>query len=153
MNEMGVVVAINSDDAEMGRRLNQEAAKTIKYGGVDEIEAWKMVTLNPAKLLHLDNRMGSVKEGKDADLVLWSSNPLSIEAKVLMNVIDGQIYYSIENDALLQKQNETEKMRIISKMLAKDIQMEPKQPFFKRKPKHFHCDTMGEEGSELENLH
>ncbi len=153
MAQMGIVVAINSDDAEMGRRLNQEAAKTIKYGGVDEIEAWKMVTLNPAKLLHLDHRMGSVKEGKDADLVLWTANPLSIEAKVLMNVIDGQIYYSLENDAVLQKQNQEEKMRIISKMLAKDIQLEPKQPFFKRKQKHFHCDTLGEEGTESENLH
>ncbi len=64
MHKAGVVTAINSDDAEMGRRLNQEAAKSIKYGGVSEEEAWKMVTLNPAKLLHLDNRMGSMKTRK-----------------------------------------------------------------------------------------
>ncbi|NBW60060.1 MAG: amidohydrolase, partial [Crocinitomicaceae bacterium] len=70
MQDQGLVVAINSDDAEMGRRLNQEAAKSVKYGGMSEEEAWKMVTLNPAKLLHLDDRMGSVKIGKDADLVL-----------------------------------------------------------------------------------
>ena len=61
---MGVVTAINSDDAEMARRLNQEAAKAVKYGGVSQEEAWKMVTLNPAKLLHLDHRVGSIKSAK-----------------------------------------------------------------------------------------
>jgi len=75
MTEMGVTTAINSDDAEMGRRLNQEAAKSIKYGGMSEEEALKMVTLNPAKLLHLDQRMGSLKVGKDANIVLWSHYP------------------------------------------------------------------------------
>lgn len=80
LHEEGVVTAINSDDAEMARRLNQEAAKSIKYAGMSEEDALKMVTLNPAKLLHVDNRVGSIKEGKDADLVLWSDNPLSIYA-------------------------------------------------------------------------
>ena len=75
LHEVGVVTAINSDDAEMSRRLNQEAAKTMKYGGVSEEEAWKMVTLNPAKLLQIDDRVGSVKVGKDADLVLWNGHP------------------------------------------------------------------------------
>lgn len=153
MHSMGLTVAINSDDAEMGRRLNQEAAKTIKYGGVSEIEAWKMVTLNPAKLLHLDDKMGSVKTGKDADLVLWSTNPLSIEAKVLVTMVDGVIYYSKEKDIELQKNNEKERMRIISKMLDKEVQTEPKQAFIKKRKKNFHCDTLGEEGTETENLH
>lgn len=153
MQKQGVVVAINSDDAEMGRRLNQEAAKTIKYGGLSEVEAWKTVTLNPAILLHLDHRMGSVKVGKDADLVLWTTNPLSIEAKASVTMIEGVVYYSIAEDEKLQNQNRIEKMRLISKMLSKDIQEEPKQPFFKRKKKHFHCDTLGEEASDSENLH
>jgi imidazolonepropionase-like amidohydrolase len=153
MLEQGITVAINSDDAEMGRRLNQEAAKTVKYGGVSEIEAWKMVTLNPAKLLHLDHRTGSVKVGKDADLVLWTANPLSIEAKVQSTMIEGVFYFDQTQDLLLQAQNQAEKMRIIGKMLAKEVQTEPKAPFIKRKKKHFHCDTMGEEGSETENLH
>jgi imidazolonepropionase-like amidohydrolase len=153
MLEQGITVAINSDDAEMGRRLNQEAAKTVKYGGVSEIEAWKMVTLNPAKLLHLDHRTGSVKVGKDADLVLWTANPLSIEAKVQSTMIEGVFYFDQDQDLLLQAQNQAEKMRIIGKMLAKEVQTEPKAPFIKRKKKHFHCDTMGEEGSETENLH
>ena len=112
-----------------------------------------MVTLNPAKLLHLDDRMGSVKVGKDADLVLWSTNPLSIEAKVLTTMIEGVVYFDKERDQQLQAQNQDEKMRIISKMLAKEVKTEPKEPFIKRKKKHFHCDTMGEEGSESENLH
>ena len=71
MTKAGVTTAINSDDSEMSRRLNQEAAKSIKYGGMSEEEALKMVTLNPAKLLHLDDRMGSIKTGKDADIVLY----------------------------------------------------------------------------------
>lgn len=153
MHRQGITVAINSDDAEMGRRLNQEAAKTVKYGGVSEIEAWKMVTLNPAKLLHLDHRIGSVKVGKDADLVLWTANPLSVEAKVQSTMIEGVIYFDQELDLLLQVQNKAEKMRIIGKMLMKEVQSEPKAPFIKRKKKHFHCDTLGEDGSETENLH
>lgn len=80
MHNEGVITAINSDDAEMARRLNQEAAKSIKYAGMNEEDALKMVTLNPAKLLHVDDRVGSIKEGKDADIVLWSDNPLSIYA-------------------------------------------------------------------------
>ena len=80
LNSMGVITAINSDDAEMSRRLNQEAAKAVKYGGTSEEDAWKMVTLNPAKLLHIDDKVGSIKVGKNADLVLWSAHPLSIYA-------------------------------------------------------------------------
>jgi imidazolonepropionase-like amidohydrolase len=81
MNKVGVLTGINSDDPEMGRRLNQEAAKTIKYSDVSEIEALNMVTINPAKMLHIDNRVGSITIGKDADLVLWDGNPLSNYSK------------------------------------------------------------------------
>jgi len=153
MNEMGLVVAINSDDAEMGRRLNQEAAKGIKYGGMTEVEALKMVTLNPAKLLHLDDRMGSLKVGKDADLVIWSDNPLSIQAKAEMTIIDGTVMFDVEKDKELQMVNRQEKARIINKMLESNDKGEPSKPFLKKKAKHFHCDTMGEEGSEGENQH
>ncbi|MTI30599.1 amidohydrolase family protein, partial [Xanthovirga aplysinae] len=116
MNGQGVVTAINSDDAEMGRRLNQEAAKSVKYGGMSEEEAWKMVTLNPAKLLHLDDRMGSVKAGKDADLVLWSDNPLSIYAKAEKTMIDGVIYFDLERDLAQREAINTERARLIKKM-------------------------------------
>ncbi len=116
MNGEGVVTAINSDDAEMGRRLNQEAAKTVKYGGVSEEEAWKMVTLNPARLLHLDGRMGSIKPGKDADLVLWTDNPLSIYAQPEKTMIDGIVYFDMARDAQLRKDINAERARIIQKM-------------------------------------
>jgi imidazolonepropionase-like amidohydrolase len=118
MSKAGVTVAINSDDAEMGRRLNQEAAKTIKYGNISEIEAWKMVTLNPAKMLHLDNKLGSIKVGKDADLVLWTDNPLSIYAKPTHTFIDGICYFSLEKDEILRTQIKQERQRIINKMMA-----------------------------------
>ena len=105
MATQGVTVAINSDDAEMGRRLNQEAGKVVKYGGVSQEEALKMVTLNPAKLLHIDDKVGSIKLGKDGDVVLWSANPLSIYAVCEMTIIDGAVYY----DAA-QKEAQYEKM-------------------------------------------
>lgn len=118
MTKEGITVAINSDDAEMGRRLNQEAAKTIKYGNISEVEAWKMVTLNPAKMLHLDNRLGSIKVGKDADLVLWTDNPLSIYAKPSYTFVDGICYFSLEKDETLRNQIKQERQRIINKMIA-----------------------------------
>ena len=98
MTKVGVNTAINSDDAEMARRLNQEAAKSIKYGGLTETEALKLVTLNPAKMLHIDDKVGSIKAGKTADLVLWTDNPLSVYAKVDKTIIDGQIYFDREDD-------------------------------------------------------
>ena len=140
LNNAGVLTAINSDDAEMGRRLNQEAAKAVKYGGTTEEEAWKMVTLNPAKLLHLDERMGSLKKGKDADIVIWSDNPLSIYAKVDQTYIDGICLFDQNRDIELRKRNLKERMRIIRKML-KDKSNDKQKPK-KEKDKHYHCDTL-----------
>jgi imidazolonepropionase-like amidohydrolase len=153
MHQQGVVVAINSDDAEMGRRLNQEAAKAVKYGGVTEEEAWKMVTLNPAKLLHLDQRMGSVSVGKDADLVLWTDNPLSILAQVKLTMIEGAIFYSMDNNSIAQQRNADEKMRLLRNMLNKSSSTESKRSIFPIKKKFYHCNTLGEEGTTNENLH
>lgn len=145
MTNMGITTAINSDDAEMGRRLNQEAAKTIKYGGVTEEEALKMVTLNPAKLLHIDNRVGSVKVGKDADLVLWSDNPLSIYAKAEKTIIDGLIYYDIEEDAQLRAGIQKERARIIQKMIEEKKGGAATQKPVMKKQKLFGCDSMQED--------
>jgi imidazolonepropionase-like amidohydrolase len=117
MQQNGLNVAINSDDAEMARRLNQEAAKSIKYAGMEEQEALKMVTLNPAKMLHVADRVGSIKEGKDADLVLWSAHPLSIYAKSEKTMVDGAIVFDRELDANLQKDLQAEKQRLVQKML------------------------------------
>lgn len=153
MQQQGVLVCLNSDDAEMGRRLNQEAAKAIKYGGMTEEEAWKLVTLNPAKILHLDQRMGSVKAGKDADLVLWTANPLSIEARSAMTIIEGVIYYeeALQEDKLTNIQKE--RNRILSLMLASNELGEPSKTPQKKTKKHFHCDTLGEEADAQENAH
>ncbi|OFY97769.1 MAG: hypothetical protein A3K10_11035 [Bacteroidetes bacterium RIFCSPLOWO2_12_FULL_31_6] len=143
MHQQGITVAYNSDDAEMGRRLNQEAAKAVKYGGVSEEEALKFVTLNPAKLLHLDDKIGSIKIGKDADVVLWSANPLSIYAKVEKTIIDGAVYFDKDMDFQLQQANRKEKARIIEKMITAKKDGEKTQPSTSKKPKLYHCDTVG----------
>lgn len=141
MHNAGVTVAINSDDAEMSRRLNQEAAKSVKYGNISEEEAWKFVTLNPAKLLHIDDRVGSIKTGKDADVVLWSDNPLSIYAKAERTVIDGVTYFDIDRDAKLRKAIKQEKNELTTLMLqAKNKGLKTK-PIEKKVKAHFHCDT------------
>ncbi|PKA96852.1 imidazolonepropionase-like amidohydrolase [Flavobacteriaceae bacterium MAR_2009_75] len=144
MHDQGVTVAINSDDAEMIRRLNQEAAKTVKYGGMTELEAWKMVTINPAKLLHLDERTGSIREGKDADLVLWSDNPLSIYAKAEKTMIDGAIYFDIKKDAQLRKSLKRERNWLINQMLLNKDQGEKTQEPKQNKKELMHCDTGAE---------
>ncbi len=142
LNQMGVVTAINSDDAEMERRLNQEAAKSVKYGGTSEEDAWKMVTLNPAKLLHLDKKVGSIKVGKDADVVLWSDNPLSIYAKVEKTIVDGIIYYDNEEDAKLRVEIQKERARIIQKMLDEKKGGAPVQKPLPKPQKLYTCDDM-----------
>ena len=140
LNNAGVITAINSDDAEMGRRLNQEAAKAVKYGGTSEQDAWKMVTLNPAKLLHLDDRMGSIKIGKDADIVLWTNNPLSIYASVVQTYVDGRLMFDVEIDKQLQKRDKKERIRII-KLMSNDKNGGEKIKAEPTIEKLYHCDT------------
>lgn len=142
MNKVGVVVAYNSDDAEMARRLNQEAGKAVKYGGVSQEDAWKFVTLNPAKLLHLDHRMGRIAVGMDADIVIWSNNPLSIYAQCEQTYIDGALYFDLEHDLHLRETMELERARLIEKMmLAKNGGEDTQKP--KKVERHlYHCDTI-----------
>jgi imidazolonepropionase-like amidohydrolase len=118
MQQQGVTVAINSDDAEMSTRLNQEAAKSIKYANMDELEALKMVTINPATMLHVADRTGSIKVGKDADVVLWSDEPLSIYAKAEKTIVDGVIYFDRTKDEQMRTVIEKERSRLIQKMIA-----------------------------------
>ncbi|MCX8481359.1 MAG: amidohydrolase, partial [Sediminibacterium sp.] len=117
MHKVGLNVCINSDDAEMARRLNQEAGKVLKYGNVSEIEAFKMVTLNPAIALHISDRVGSIKVNKDADLVLWSENPLSIYAKAEITMIEGAIYFDRNIDLQKRKEISQDRNRLIQKMM------------------------------------
>jgi len=93
MTRKGVLVSINSDSAEHARRLNTEAAKSIKWGGLSEDEAFRMVTINPAKQLRIDNKVGSLEAGKDADVVIWNHHPLSTYAIADRVYIDGTVYY------------------------------------------------------------
>jgi len=142
MHSQGVLTAINSDDREMSRRLNQEAAKSVKYGAVSEEDAWKFVTLNPAKMLHIDDRVGSVKVGKDADLVLWSEHPMSVYAKAEKTMIEGAIYYDIEKLPAMMKAISEERNTLVNMMLkAKNKGMKTQAP--KRKEKEeLHCDSL-----------
>ncbi|MFN0255190.1 amidohydrolase family protein [Pedobacter ureilyticus] len=117
MHNVGITTAFNSDDAEMARRLNQEAGKAVLYGGVSEEDAFKFVSLNPAKMLHIDDKVGSLKAGKDADVVVWSDHPLSIYAKAEKTFVDGVLYWDIEKDAQKLKQQQAERARLVQKML------------------------------------
>lgn len=142
MSSQGITVAINSDDAEMSRRLNQEAAKSVKYGGMSEEEAWKMVTINPAKLLHLDKRVGSIKEGKDADLVLWTDNPLSVVARAEKTLIEGAVYFDLEKDKQMQEEMKAERNKLMKMMLSeKEGGGKTKSPEGKDKI-YFECETI-----------
>jgi imidazolonepropionase-like amidohydrolase len=142
MHNAGVTVAINSDDREMSRRLNQEAAKTIKYGGMSELEAWKTVTINPAKLLHIDDKVGSIKEGKDADVVLWSHHPMSIYAKAEKTIVDGKIFFDINEDLKKRKAIKQEKSKLITMMLNEKMKGGKTKAPIKRGDINFHCDTL-----------
>ncbi len=121
----GVLTCLHSDDAEQGRRLNQEAGKIVKYGGIPETEALKLVTLNPAKILHLDDRIGSIKTGKDADLVLWTDNPLSVYARAAKTMVDGTVYFDEESDVKMKEEIDNTRNRIISNILKETAQPAP----------------------------
>ncbi len=131
MTRKGVVVSLNSDSAELARRLNLEAAKAIKYGGLTEDEALALVTINPAKQLHIDDRVGSIEVGKDADLVIFSGHPFSVYSIVEKVFIDGQIYFDREADlarrAEIEKEKETLKEQLKSKEKPKKKTEEPSE--------------------------
>ena len=141
MHRAGVLVAYNSDDAEMSRRLNQEAAKAVKYGGISEEDAWKFVTLNPAKMLHIDDKVGSIKVGKDADLVLWNDNPLSIYAKAEKTLIEGVVYFDLDKESQKQKDIATERAMLIGQMLSEKNAGASTQAPKKKEKIHYECDT------------
>lgn len=108
----GVVVSINSDSDERMRRLNLDAAKVMKYGGVPEQDALQMITLNPAKQLGIDKRTGSIEVGKDADLVIWNGHPFSVYSRVETTMIDGEVFFDRTKDAQMRKDNAAERERL-----------------------------------------
>jgi len=115
MTHRGVIVSINSDDAEEATHLNQEAAKSMKYGGLTHDEALKLVTLNPAIQLGIDKRVGSIDVGKDADLVIYNHDPLSAYAVVQKTLIDGRVYFDRAKDLSERAEREKEKKALLEK--------------------------------------
>ncbi len=115
MTRRGVVVSINSDDAEEATHLNQEAAKSIKFGGLSHDEALKLVTLNPAIQLGIDKRVGSIDVGKDADFVIYNHDPLSAYAVVQKTLVDGRVYFDRKRDIAGRAAREKEKRELLEK--------------------------------------
>src|SRR5271167_570036 len=115
MTQRGVLVSVNSDDAEEATHLNQEAAKSVKYGGLTHDEALKLVTLNPAIQLGIDKRVGSIDAGKDADLVIYNHDPLSAYAVVQQTLIDGRVYFDRKRDIAERPALEKEKKALMEK--------------------------------------
>ncbi|MFQ5632509.1 MAG: amidohydrolase family protein, partial [bacterium] len=119
MNEVGLVVSYNSDSAELARRMNTEASKAVKYGGVEEAEALKFVTLNPAKQMRIDRHVGSLEVGKDADFVIWSGSPLSTLSRCEQTWVDGRKYFDLEEDKKLQEEVARQRAVLVQKILNK----------------------------------
>jgi imidazolonepropionase-like amidohydrolase len=115
MTKRGVVVSINSDDAEEATHLNQEAAKTIKYGGLTHDEAIKLITINPAMQLGIDKRVGSIDVGKDADLVIYNHDPLSAYAVAQKTMVDGKVLFDRDKDIVGRGALEKEKKDLLAK--------------------------------------
>jgi N-acetylglucosamine-6-phosphate deacetylase len=110
-------VSFNSDDGELARHLNQEAAKAIKYGGVPREEALKFVTLNPAKQLRIDHLVGSLETNKQADFVIWNGDPLSNFSRCEQTWIDGRRYFSRDDDDRMQRESLEKRNTLIQKIL------------------------------------
>ncbi len=126
MYRAGVNVSYNSDDAELARHLNHEAAKAVRYGGVPEEEALKFVTLNPAMQLRIDQYVGSIEVNKHADLVLWSGSPLSTMSRCEQTWVDGRKYFDLEQDAAARQKTKDMRTALIQKVLASGEEMETK---------------------------
>ena len=140
LSQMGIVTAVNSDDAEMGRRLNQEASKAIKYGSCSEEEAIKLVTINPATLLHINDRTGSLKVGKDADIVIWDNPPLSTYAKVEQTYVDGCLLFDAKQQAKLVKSNRAKRASLTNEMILAKKNGSPTRPIKLQKNKVHRCN-------------
>ena len=118
MHDVGVVVSFNSDSDEMARRLNMEAAKAVKYGDCTAVEALKFVTLNPAKQLRIDKRVGSLEVGKDGDFVIWSGDPLSSFSVADSTWIDGACYFDRANERVLRERDLKLRARLLELAVA-----------------------------------
>ncbi len=128
MTERGVNVSFNSDSSELARRLNLEAAKAIKYGGIAPEEAIKFDTINPAKQLGIDKMTGSLEVGKDADIVVWSGSPLSSLSICEKTFVDGTLYFDRAADLAARPALEEEKKRLAAAEKPEEKKPEDKKP-------------------------
>lgn len=133
MMRKGVLVSLNSDSADVIRRLNTEAAKTIKYGGATETEALAMITINPAKQLQVDNRVGSIEVGKDADLVLFDKHPLASAAVAQKVWVDGSLYFDRQKDIEERAAKAARKKQMLEKA-RQEMQQQQKKNAAPRRP-------------------
>lgn len=120
MHERGVLTSFNSDNPELARRMNVEAAKAVRYGGMDEHEALKLVTANPAAQLGIDGRVGRLEEGMDADVVIWNGHPLSVYSRVDQTWLDGRLYFDREHDRQQREAWEAERQELIARIKASE---------------------------------
>ncbi|MFQ5738258.1 MAG: amidohydrolase family protein [Acidobacteriota bacterium] len=123
MRERGVLVSLNSDNPNLARRMNVEAAKTLRYGGLSPEQALALVTINPAKQLRIDDRVGSLAAGKDADVVVWNGDPLSIFSSVDYTFVDGKLLFSRQADTQHREQVKAARERLVE-----EIKNEGKKP-------------------------
>lgn len=98
LTKNGVTTSINSDSGELIRHLYHEAAKTQRYGGLSDLDALKLITINPAKQLGIDDRVGTIEKGKDGDLAIFNAHPLSIYAIPQMTIVEGNVLFDLKND-------------------------------------------------------
>ncbi len=142
MTNAGVTVSFNSDSDELARRMNLEAAKAVKYGGLDEAEALKFVTINPAKQLKIDKHVGSLELGKDADFVVWSGHPLSTYSICEQTWLDGKQYFSLEQDQYYRERDSKVRNDLIQKILqAPDNGGKKMKPKGRRGNRFHSCDA------------
>lgn len=145
MKDAGVLVSVNSDSPDLQRRLNQEAAKSMKYCDMSEQDALNMVTINPAMQLKIADKVGSVTEGKQADFVLWSDHPLSIYAKAMQTYIGGVKYFDRKQDVALQSDILREKQQLVQKVLvAPDLLKKGSGGEMKKPEPIWHCEDNGD---------
>lgn len=145
MHDAGVNVSINSDDAEMARRLNQEAAKSVKYGNVNEVDALKFVTINAAKQMAIDKQTGSLEIGKDADVVVWTGNPLSNTSRVERTFVDGREYFARSTDANLRVRDAALRRQLEQEAIKAIGNGAPAARGSKGPRKEYHCEDIEDE--------
>ena len=142
MANAGVSVSFNSDSDELARRMNLEAAKAVKYGGMSEEDALKLVTINPAQQLKIDKYVGSLEIGKDADFAIWSGHPLSTYSICEETWLDGKQYFSTPQDKYFRQRDNKLRNDLIQKILSSnDKGGQPMKPQGMRGIRFYHCDA------------